>query len=109
MTMNPEIERRKHRRLELANLVAYKSFDIEEVTETINISLGGMRIRSEFAIERDQALDVSLKIGEEEFKSRARVMYCNPRSDQAYEIGLRFEDTAERYQTILNDYLANQE
>ena len=108
MNANPETERRRHRRLELTNLVAYKSFGIEEVTETINISLGGMQIRTEFALEKDENLDVSLRIGEEEFKSRARVMYCNSRNDQAYEVGLKFEGTSRRYRTLLDQYLSNQ-
>ena len=30
-------DRREHKRLELTNLVAYKSFYIEQVTETVNI------------------------------------------------------------------------
>lgn len=100
-----ETERRKYRRLELTNLVVYKNFDIEEITETVNIGMGGMKIRTEFSIEENQSLDVSLKIGEQEFKSTARVIYCNPREDQAYEIGLRFEKTSEEHLSLLSHYL----
>lgn len=108
MNQTFETERRRHRRLELTNLVAYKSFDIEAITETINISLGGMKIKTEFPIDEDESLDVSLKIGGEEFKSVARVVYCNAREDQAYEIGLNFEKTSERHLNLLNQYLGSQ-
>ena len=108
MNENAETERRKHKRLELTNLVAYKNFDIEEITETINISIGGMKIRTEFSIDNDESLDVSLRIGGEEFKSKARVIYCNARKDQAYDIGLRFENTSDRHLTRLNQYLRTQ-
>lgn len=103
-----ETERRKHKRLELTNLVAYKNFDIEEVTETINISMGGMKIRTEFPIDKDESLDVSLRIGGEKFKSKVRVIYCNTREDQAFEIGLKFEKTSERHLNVLNQYLGIQ-
>lgn len=108
MKKTSEVDRRRHKRLELANLVAYKSFDIEEVTETINISVGGMKIKTEFSIGKDEMLDLALRIGEDEFKSEARVIYCDPRGDQTYEIGLAFEGTAEKHVELLNRYLSNQ-
>lgn len=108
MNQTFETDRRKHQRLELANLVAYKNFDIEEVTETINISMGGMKIRTEFPIEEGESLDLSLRIGREEFKSKARVIYCNLGEDQAFEIGLRFEETSETDLSLLNQYISNQ-
>lgn len=103
-----DTERRKDRRLELTNLVAYRNFDIQQVTETVNISMGGMQIKTEFAIEKDETLDVSLQIGGERFTSTARVIYCNPRDDQDYEVGLRFEKTSERDLALLNQYLCGQ-
>jgi c-di-GMP-binding flagellar brake protein YcgR len=101
-------DRRRHRRLELTNLVAYKSFCIEEVTETINISLGGMKIKTEFPIDKDASLDVALRIGNEEFRSEAKVVYCNTRDDQVYEVGLQFEKTSEKHLKLLDHYLGDQ-
>jgi c-di-GMP-binding flagellar brake protein YcgR len=100
-------DRRQHRRLELTNLVAYKSFSIEEVTETINISLGGMKIKTEFPIDKDASLDVALRIGNDEFRSEARVIYCNPRDDEVYEVGLQFEKTSEKHLKLLDRYLGD--
>jgi len=108
MNESLDTERRKHRRLQLTHLVAYRNFDIEKVTETINISLGGMKIKTEFAIEREEILDLSLSIGGEEFKSTARVVYCNPRDDETYEVGLKFEKTSAGHLTLLNQYLRGQ-
>jgi len=108
MNRTLEPDRREYKRLELTNLVAYKNFYIEEVTETINISMGGMKIRTEFPIDRDESLDLTLKIAGEEFRSEARVIYCNPREDQAYEIGLKFEKTSEQHLNLLNQYLCSQ-
>jgi hypothetical protein len=101
----PETERRKNRRFELTNLVVYKNFDIEEVTETINLSIGGMKIITEFPIENDETLDLSLKIDGDSFKTTARVIYCNKKEDETYEIGLKFEKTSERHLTLLRQYL----
>ncbi len=103
-----ETDRRKHKRLELTNLVAYKNFYIEEVSETINISIGGMKIKTEFPIDLDENLDVSLRIDEKEFKSQAKVIYCNAMEDETYEVGLKFEKTAESDVRLLDQYLNNQ-
>jgi c-di-GMP-binding flagellar brake protein YcgR len=100
-------DRREHRRLELTNLVAYSNFRIEEVTETMNISMGGMKIKTEFPIDQNASLDVALRIGNEEFKSEAKVVYCNSREDQAYEVGLRFEKTSEAHLNLLGQYLSS--
>lgn len=108
MSETPQTDRRKHRRLELTNLVAYKNFYIEEVSETINISIGGMKIRTEFPIDQGESLDVSLRIGEGEFKSQARVIYCLAGENETYEVGLRFEKTEERHLGLLNQYLSIQ-
>ena len=108
MSNTLKTDRREHTRLELTNLVAYKNFCIEEVTETINISMGGMKIKTEFPIDQNAPLDVALRIGKEEFKSEAKVVYCNPREDRAYEVGLRFERTSQEHLTLLNHYLNSQ-
>lgn len=102
-------DRREHRRLELTNLVAYRNFCIEEVTETLNISMGGMKIKTEFPIDQDASLDVVLTIGNEEFKSEAKVVYCNSREDQAYEVGLSFEKTSEAHRNLLDQYLRSRD
>ena len=107
MDDSPKTDRREHRRLELTNLVAYSNFCIEEVTETMNISMGGMKIKTEFPIDKNASLDVALKIGNEEFKSEAKVVYCNSREDQAYEVGLRFEKTSKAHLTLLGQYLSS--
>ncbi|NIO03447.1 MAG: hypothetical protein GTN74_02210 [Proteobacteria bacterium] len=104
-----ERDRRRHKRLELTNLVAYKNFCIEEVSETINISLGGMKIKTEFPIDEGESLEVSLKIGDNDFESKARVIYCNGRGDETYEVGVRFEETPGGHVRILSQYLANQD
>jgi hypothetical protein len=107
MKKNLQIERRKHRRLRLTKLIAYKKFDIEGVTETIDISKGGMRIKTEFAIQEDERLDLSLRIGGGDFISTARVIYCHPQDDQIYEVGLEFETTSAGHLTLLDIYLSD--
>ncbi|MBW2056974.1 MAG: PilZ domain-containing protein [Deltaproteobacteria bacterium] len=108
MNLVCETERRKHRRLELTHLVAYKSFDIEAITETLNISIGGMKIRTDFPVGKSEILHVSLRIGSERFESQARVIYCNPQHDQAYEMGLAFENTSDKDLALLGQYLRSQ-
>ena len=100
------VDRRKARRFDLVRLVVYKHFDIEKITKTINISMGGMKIRTEFPVEQDERLDVSIKIGDKEFESGARVVYCKETEEKTYNVGLMFEGTVPEQLRLLNRFLS---
>jgi hypothetical protein len=102
-------ERRRHRRFELINLVVYKQFEIEEVTETINLSMGGMKMRTEFPVPLDEELDISIRFGNDIFQSGGKVIYVNEEKDGAFDIGVNFINTPEESLNLLSQYLSKQD
>jgi len=102
-------ERRRHRRFELINLVVYKQFEIEKITKTINLSVGGMKMRTEFPVPLHEELEISIKIGDEIFESEGKVMYANQRKDGDYDIGVNFINAPEESLKLLSQYLSQRE
>ncbi len=102
-------ERRKHKRFELLNLVVYKQFEIEKITKTIDLSIGGMKIRTEFPVPLHEELEISIRIGDEIFKSGGKVVYTNERKDGDYDIGVNFINVPEESLHLLSQYLSQRE
>jgi len=102
-------ERRKHRRFELINLVIYKQFEIEKVTKTTNLSMGGMKMKTEFPVPLDEELEISIRIGDNVFQSEGKVIYVNEGNDGAFDIGVNFMNTPEESRNLLNQYLSQRE
>ncbi|NIS59443.1 MAG: hypothetical protein GTO13_01690 [Proteobacteria bacterium] len=102
-------ERRRDRRFELINLVVYKQFEIENITKTINLSMGGMKMRTEFPVPLDEELEISIKIGDGIFKSEGKVIYANEREDGDYDIGVNFINASEESLNLLSQYLSQRD
>ncbi len=102
-------ERRRDRRFELINLVVYKQFEIEKITKTINLSMGGMKMRTEFPVPLHEELEISIKIGDEIFKSEGEVIYTNEREDGDYDIGVNFINASEESLNLLSQYLSQRD
>jgi len=102
-------ERRRHRRLELINLVVYKQLEIEKITKTINLSIGGMKMRTEFPVPLHEELEIAIKIGDDIFRSQGKVIYANERKDGDFDIGVNFINSPEGSLNLLNQYLSQRE
>ncbi len=102
-------ERRRHRRFELINLVVYKQFEIEKITKTINLSMGGMQMRTEFPVPLHEELEISIRIDGDTFKSEGKVIYANERKDGDYDIGLNFINAPKESLNLLSQYLSKRE
>jgi len=102
-------ERRKHRRFELINLVVYKQFEIEKITKTINLSIGGMKMITEFPVPLHEELKIAIKIGDDVFRSQGKVMYANERKDGDFDVGVNFINSSPESLNLLSQYLSNRE
>lgn len=105
----PRTERRRHRRFELLNLVVFKQFEIEKISKTVNLSMGGMKIRTEFPVPLDEELEISIKLGEDIFRSQGKVIYANERKEGDFDIGVNFINSPEESLNLLRHYLFEQE
>ncbi|UCD71266.1 MAG: PilZ domain-containing protein [Syntrophobacterales bacterium] len=102
-------ERRKYRRFELINLVVYKQFEIEKITKTINLSIGGMKMRTEFPVPLHEELEIAIKIDDDIFRSQGKVVYTNERKDGNFDIGVNFINSPEESLNLLSQYLSQRE
>jgi hypothetical protein len=66
-----------------------------ESTFTENVSARGARVVSSRRWEKDEALTLVLRTGE--FRSLARVAYCQPLHGDGYAVGVEFLDPAGRW------------
>lgn len=74
-----------------------------------DISLGGMRIESEYSLEIESTLPLELVLGEDKaFRFSGRVVSCNQVRDkdpEQYEVGIEFLDMSEEEKTELTEFL----
>ena len=88
-------ERRRHPRYDVSGLAGV--LDGFRAFEALKLSAGGMLIRLPVELELDQPVSVELAVGEDTFRSRARVVFLGPdaeRSDngeERYRVGLAFD------------------
>lgn len=74
-----------------------------------NLSLGGMRIESEYALEIESTLPLDLVFGEDKsFQFSGRVVSCSQVKDEEtgrYEVGIEFLDMSEKDKELLNEFI----
>ena len=93
--------------------IRFKGTEIEEKeppTRTVDLSLGGIKIRTHEAIPLSDVLEFSLAIKGKKIKCKGRVIYKAFESEGIWNVGLSFEQVdsevfhtlAEYFQEILN-------
>jgi hypothetical protein len=89
-------ERRRHPRYDVQGLGGvldgYRAF------EALKLSAGGMLIRLPAELEMDQPVRVEIGLGDETFRSRARVVFLGPDAERSahgeerFRVGLAFDE-----------------
>lgn len=110
-TVNSGDERRRHPRYDVGGLAGvldgFRSF------EALKLSVGGMLIRLPIELEMDQPVRVELGIGEDTFRSRARVVFLGPDAERSadggerYRVGLAFDEPSPTDHEIVLRYIAD--
>ena len=109
--MNSGDERRRHPRYDVSGLAGV--LDGFRAFEALKLSAGGMLIRLPVELELDQPVQVELGIGDDTFRSRARVVFLGPdsersdRGEERYRVGLAFDDTSATDREIVLRYIAD--
>lgn len=104
-------ERRRHPRYDVSGLAGV--LDGFRAFEALKLSAGGMLIRLPVELELDQAVRVELGIGDETFRSRARVVFLGPdsersdRGEERYRVGLAFDEPSSNDREIVLRYIAD--
>jgi hypothetical protein len=103
-----EKDQRKYRRIfaSILMLCRKKRDEIQEVTKTVNLSLGGAKIRTSSRLPTDHPLDLVLILDNRACPCEGQVVYCEPKPEtDVYESGIRFEGLSSSCRGILDSYL----
>ncbi|MEY8879476.1 MAG: PilZ domain-containing protein [Leptothrix sp. (in: b-proteobacteria)] len=62
-----------------------------------DISVGGLALRSARAVAPGTPVEVRIPFVEPAFEARARVVWCRPRQEAGYDLGVTFLDAEDAY------------
>jgi c-di-GMP-binding flagellar brake protein YcgR len=95
------VEKRKHPRIDINNLVSYRCMDEsgnqtkEGRGKSVNISQGGILIETHDTFEWQDILLLFIDIEDESVSIKGKVIYCNAANFGKFRIGIQFLETNE--------------
>ena len=105
------VEKRKHPRVDITNLVSYRCKDGSGIQiregrgKSINISQGGILIETHDPFEWQDILLLSIDIEDEPVSIKGKVIYCNAANLGKYRTGIQFIEINEKIITFVEGLL----
>jgi hypothetical protein len=84
-------ERRRYKRFEFSQALACNWSMIKGTLRTVDLSLGGVKIRTDNPIPVGERLDLIILLEYEAIRSAGKVVRSNPLSNGKYDVGILFE------------------
>lgn len=91
-------DRRNSIRLKIVSPVVYTQFDNQgracegKRSKTMNISSGGVKLKSSFSVESGELLEITMALGPKMVTFKGKVIYATPSDDQGFEFGISIEE-----------------
>jgi hypothetical protein len=91
-------DRRNSIRVNLVAPAVYTRFDNkgracdQKPSKSMNVSSGGVRLKSSFPVESGEMLDISMALGNNSVTFKGKVVYVTPADDQGFELGICIEE-----------------
>lgn len=98
-------ERRRHKRYELSLALAYQWGAARDTLRTVDVSLGGIKVRTDSPFPIDQSLRLTILIGNAAIKPVGKVVRSKPISGRKYDAGICFESISPEYAISLEQFL----
>ena len=105
------VEKRKHPRVDINNLVSYRCRDNsgnqtkQGRGKSVNISQGGILIETHDPFEWQEILLLSIDIEDELVSIKGKVIYCNAANFGKFRTGIQFLETNEKIVTFVEGLL----
>jgi hypothetical protein len=109
-TVGSSEERRRHPRFDVSGLSGV--LDGFRIFEALKLSVGGMLIRLPAELGLEQRVRIEIVLGEEVFRSRARVVFLGPdfatssERSRAFRVGLAFLDPSPSDSAVVERYIS---
>ena len=102
------MERRNSPRLEVSHFVLYFSdiYPRPRVASTLDLSLGGTRIRTSYGLITGERLEISIAIQPQVIKCRGKAIYILAPENGSMKAGIKFEELSEHDKLYLRQYLS---
>lgn len=107
------VEKRKHPRVSIYNLISYRCLDDNGNREakegrgkSINISQGGILIETHDPFEWQDVLQLFIAIEDESVTIKGKVVYCNAANFGKFRTGIQFLETNEKIVLFVDRLLA---
>jgi len=105
------IERRKHPRVEISNLIAYNCKDDQGNPvkagsgKAINISLGGILMETGDPLEWEDILQLTVDVQDRWVGIQGKVVYCHADEFEKYRTGIQFLETNDNIHSFVMNLL----
>ena len=97
--------RRIHLRHSIQRIAAYSYMEKDFLTLTLDLGLGGMKIKTQDPLPAGERLDVKLALGDISVGLKGRTIYSHSLLDNQMVAGIHFLELSEQDMTLLHDFL----
>ena len=97
--------RRIHLRHSIQRIAAYSYMEKDFLTLTLDLGLGGMKIKTQDPLPAGERLDVKLALGDISVGLKGRTIYSHSLPDNQMVAGIHFLELSEQDMTLLHDFL----
>ena len=101
--------RRSHPRHSVQKIVSYQHEDRSVLTLTLDLGLGGMKIKTQDPLPRGQCLDFKLVLGAGSISPVGRIAYSRVLPNQQVVSGIHVIELSKEDHALLGNYLATLE
>jgi hypothetical protein len=103
------LSRRNHPRYPVQKIVSYRYEDQSVLTLTLDLGLGGMKIKTLDSLPKDECLKFKLVLGANSIWPKGTIVYSRLLADQQVVSGVQFMEVSEDDHILLRKYLASLE
>ncbi len=104
--LNVEQDARKYPRYTVHKIVSYSHGGKHLLTLTLDLALGGMKIKAHCDLPKDEHLNFKLVLGESSIWVRGKVAYSGSLSDKQRVAGVQFTELSTQDHTLLERYFS---
>jgi len=102
---NRDPERRSYPRYQLHKIVSYTLRGKELLTVTMDLGMGGMKIKTHHALPKNERLKFKMVLGNNSIFLEGRVVYSESFSDEQSVSGIQFIELSTENSALLQKYL----
>jgi hypothetical protein len=102
-------ERRAHPRYPIRKIVSYQYGERQFLTLTLDLGMGGLKIRTHECLNKGEFLNLKLILGPATIRSKGKIVHSRHLPSRECFLGIQFIDLSVEEERLLRDCLATLE